>query len=164
MLAEPEMRVFRSPAELAQAAAVEFSRIAQACTQAGEKFTVALSGGSTPKALFQLLALQPSLPWQNTYVFWGDERHVPPTDSQSNYRMAQEALLAKAPIPPQNIFRILAEMPDAASAAAAYENTVRDFFHLKPTEFPRFSLVLLGMGPDGHVASLFPGSPALEDR
>ena len=164
MPAQPELRVLRSPAELAQAAAVEFSRIAQACTQAGEKFTVALSGGSTPKTLFELLAFQPFLPWQNIYLFWGDERHVPPTDQQSNYRMAREALLTKVPIPPQNIFRIPAEMPDAAAAAGAYETTMRDFFRLQPAELPRFSLVMLGMGPDGHVASLFPGTQALQDR
>jgi 6-phosphogluconolactonase len=96
------------------------------------------------------------------YFFFGDERHVPPDDPESNYRMAREALLSKAPIPAQNVFRVPAENPDAAQAAQAYEKTLRQFFQ-PATTFPRFDLILLGMGPDGHTASLFPGGKALQE-
>jgi len=98
------------------------------------------------------------------FFFWVDERHVPPDDPDSNYRMAKEALLSKVPIPPGNIFPIPAESQDAVAAADAYEQTVRKFFALPPGEFPRFDLILLGMGPDGHTASLFPETAALQEK
>jgi 6-phosphogluconolactonase len=98
------------------------------------------------------------------FFFWGDERHVPPTDPESNYRMAEETLLSKIPVTPANVFRIPAEIPDAAAAAEAYEQTLRKFFALEPGQFPRFDLILLGMGPDGHTASLFPGTAALQEK
>jgi 6-phosphogluconolactonase len=98
------------------------------------------------------------------FFFWGDERHVPPDDADSNYRMANEALLSKAPIPPANVFPVPAENPDAAAAAEAYEQTLRKFFALASGEFPRFDLILLGMGPDGHTASLFPETSALQEK
>jgi 6-phosphogluconolactonase len=97
------------------------------------------------------------------FFFWGDERHVPPDNPDSNYRMAKETLLSKAAIPPANIFRIPAENPDASAAADAYEQTLRKFFAVAPGEFPRFDLILLGIGPDGHTASLFPETAALEE-
>jgi len=150
-----QIRIFDSPPLLFDSAANEFISI--------HPQTVALSGGSTPKALYSLLATR-KLPWDQIHFFFGDERHVPPTDSESNYKMANEALLSKAPIPPQNVFRVPAENPDADAAALTYENTIRDFFHLKPGAFPDFDLILLGLGPDGHTASLFPGSKALEEK
>jgi len=137
----------------------------EAVAQRG-RFTIALSGGSTPKNLHTLLATNArnSLPWDRTFFFWGDERHVPPTDPDSNYRMAEETLLSKIPVAAANVFRIPAENPDAAAAAEAYEQTLRKFFALQPGQFPRFDLILLGMGPDGHTASLFPGSAALQEK
>jgi 6-phosphogluconolactonase len=130
------------------------------------RFTIALSGGSTPKSLFNLLATNARtvLPWDRTFFFWGDERHVPPTDPDSNYRMAEETMLSKIPVAAGNVFRIPTENPDAAAAAEAYEQTLRKFFQLGPAEFPVFDLVLLGMGPDGHTASLFPGSAGLHEK
>ena len=126
---------------------------------------MALSGGSTPKALYQELA-QPkfaSLPWNKIFFFWGDERHVPPDSPDSNYRMVDDALLSKVPVPPGNIFRVKAEQSDANTVAQEYEQIVRDFFQLEPGKFPRFDLVLLGLGPDGHTASLFPDSAGLSE-
>ncbi len=123
---------------------------------------MALAGGSTPRSVYSLLAENQKLPWENIFVFFGDERHVPPTDAESNFRMAQESLLSKVPIPERNIFRVAGEL-DADTAAAQYEQQLLQFFHLSPKEWPRFDLIMLGMGPDGHTASLFPGSPALQE-
>src|SRR5271166_3507679 len=116
--------------------------------------------------MFSLIAANASssLPWDQMFFFWGDERHVPPDDPDSNYRMAKETLLSKVPIPPDNIFRIPAENPDASAAAEAYEQALRKFFAVAPGELPRFDLILLGMGPDGHAASLFPETSALEEK
>ena len=104
------------------------------------------------------------LPWQSVFFFWSDERHVPPSDPESNYRMADETLLAKLPISADHVFRIPAEMSDAGQAAQVYEQTLRDFFRPAPSSPPRFDLIFLGMGPDGHTASLFPGTTALEEK
>jgi 6-phosphogluconolactonase len=98
------------------------------------------------------------------YFFWGDERHVPPTDPDSNYRMVDEAMLSKIPVPASNVFRLRAENSDAAAVAEEYEKTLRKFFQTGNTEVPRFDLILLGMGPDGHTASLFPGTAALQEK
>ena len=116
--------------------------------------------------MFNLLATnaRTSLPWDRMFFFWGDERHVPPTDVDSNYRMADEAMLSKVPVPAGNVFRIPTENPDAAAAAEAYEQTLRKFFALEPGAIPRFDLILLGLGPDGHTASLFPGTAALHEK
>lgn len=164
MPSQPEIRILKSPEELFEAAAAEFTAQASAAIRARGRFTVALSGGSTPKRLYALLATKPNIPWDKIYFFWGDERHVPPDHPESNYRMVYEALLSKVPVPPENIFRVHTEERDAAGAALQYEQTLKDFFQLSPGEFPRFDLILLGMGPDGHTASLFPGSPALNER
>jgi 6-phosphogluconolactonase len=99
-----------------------------------------------------------------SFFFWGDERHVPPDSPDSNYRMANETLLSKLPIPSKNIFRIPAELPDAREAARQYAETLENFFKPQPNAFPRFDFILLGMGPDGHTASLFPGTAALQDQ
>jgi len=162
------IEVFATAADLFHAAAEEFVRAGRAAIGAQGRFTVALAGGSTPKALYSLLAANyADFAWSRVFLFFGDERHVPPSDSESNYRMVKESLLAKIAIPAENVFRVPAENPDASAAAAEYEVEVRRFFGLwsdQPKEFPRFDLILLGMGPDGHTASLFPDSPALDEQ
>jgi 6-phosphogluconolactonase len=161
-----EIRILTTPQELFAAAAEEVVRAANEAVSQRGRFSIALSGGSTPKSLFNLLATnaKSALPWDRAFFFWSDERHVPPTDDQSNYRMADEAMLSKVPVPAGNVLRILAENPDAAAAATAYEQTLRTFFNVQPGEIPRFDLILLGMGPDGHTASLFPGTAALQEK
>ena len=161
-----EIRVLTTPQELFAAAAEEVVRAANEAVAERGRFTIALSGGSTPKSLYNLLATnaRTTLPWDRTFFFWGDERHVPPTDPESNYRMVEEAMLSKVPVPAGNVFRMAAENPDAAAAAEAYEQMLRKFFQLKAGEFPRFDLILLGMGPDGHTASMFPGTAGLQER
>src|SRR5262245_15488639 len=156
-----EVRILPDTTVLARAAADEFIRAARAAVAAHGRFMVALSGGSTPKASFALLAADElhgasKLPWDKTHIFFGDERHVPPDHPDSNYRMANEALLTKVPILPGNVHRVRAEL-DAATAAAEYETELCRVFNLRPGDVPRFDLIMLGMGPDGHTASLFPG-------
>jgi len=135
--------------------------------QTRDVFSIALSGGSTPRRLYALLAndakLREQILWERVHFFWGDERHVPPDHPESNYRMAYNALLSKVPIPSINIHRIRAEDSDADKAAADYEQEIRRFFKINAGQMPRFDCVLLGMGPDGHTASLFPGTSALEE-
>lgn len=147
-------------------AAEEVVRAANQAVHECGRFTIALSGGSTPKSLFNLLATnaRTTLPWDRMHFFFSDERHVPPTDPDSNYRMANEAMLSKVPVPPANIFRFPAENPDAAAAAAEYEVTIRKFFQAQPSQVPRLDLILLGMGPDGHTGSLFPGTAGLAEK
>jgi 6-phosphogluconolactonase len=161
-----ELRRLTTPQDLFQAAAEEVIRAATSAVAQRGRFAIALSGGSTPKNLYTLIAANASanLPWDRMFFFWGDERHVPPDNPDSNYRMAKETLLSKVAIPPANIFPIPAENPDASAAAEAYEQTLRKFFALAPREFPRFDLILLGMGPDGHTASLFPETAALQEK
>ena len=159
------IEVLATAADLFHAAAEEFVRAARAAIGAQGRFTVALSGGSTPKALYSLLASNyADFVWNRVFLFFGDERHVPPTDPESNYRMVEESLLTKIAIPAENVFRVAAENPDAAAAASDYENQLRRFFKINSGEFPRFDLILLGMGPDGHTASLFPDSAALDEQ
>jgi 6-phosphogluconolactonase len=161
---QPEIKIVTDASELSRTAAAEFEHLARNAVQARDRFTVSLSGGSTPRGLYSRLAQSSrNLPWDKIYFFWGDERHVPPDDKDSNYRMVRETLLCQAPIPPDHVFRMQAEDPDAARVAEGYERTIREFFGLKPGELPRFDLVLLGLGPDGHTASLFPGSAALHE-
>jgi len=161
-----EIRILTTPQELFEVAAEEVVRAAtEAVAQRGQ-FTIALSGGSTPKNLFNLLATNARtvFPWDRTYFFWSDERHVPPTDPESNYRMAEEIMLSKIPVNAGNVFRIAAESPDAAAVAEAYEQTLRKFFQLQPGQVPVFDLILLGVGPDGHTASLFPNTAGLQEK
>lgn len=170
-----QVRVYRDPEELALKAARLFARLADQYVIGCGRFTVALSGGSTPKAMFSVLATEPFLdtvPWTSIYFFWGDERCVPPDHPDSNYRMTSETLLSKVPVPPANVFRIPAELPDPDRAAEEYTATLTQFFLAGPganrtgtaplSNVPRFDLVFLGMGPDGHTASLFPHTAALE--
>jgi 6-phosphogluconolactonase len=154
-------------AEVCRAAAGEIQRMADRSATPAKPLTFALSGGSTPRSLHAILAGDPAvrdrLPWHRLHFFWGDERHVPSDDPQSNYRMAYETLLSLAPVPTQNIHRVPAEEPDAALAAEKYEQELQAFFKLEAGQPPRFDCILLGMGPDGHTASLFPGTEALHE-
>jgi len=158
-----ELKVFSSPAEVARAAAEHFTTL--------KPRSVALSGGSTPRVLYELLA-DPREPfcgriaWDQTHFFFSDERHVPPDHPDSNYRMVNEALFSRVAVPPPNIHRVLAENPNAEDAANAYEQELRTFFGVDSCNFPgeaipAFDLVLLGLGEDGHTASIFPGSEVL---
>ena len=166
MSAAAEIRVLTTPQELFAAAAEEIVHLANAAVSEHERFTIALSGGSTPKALYNLLATnaRTTLPWDRMYFFWSDERHGAPTDPDSNYRMANEAMLSKVPVPPGNIFRMMGENPDVSAAAQGYESLLRKFFEVQPGAIPKFDLILLGMGPDGHTASLFPGTAGLQEK
>jgi 6-phosphogluconolactonase len=159
---QPEIKIVADANELSRRGAAEFEHVARNAVQVRGRFTVSLSGGSTPRGLYARLAQSShNLPWDKIFFFWGDERHVPPDDEDSNYRMVRETLLSQAPIPPDHVFRMYAEESDAAQVAEQYEQALTQFFGLKPGELPRFDLVLLGLGPDGHTASLFPGSAAL---
>ena len=168
-MSQPEIRILADGDDLCRVAAEEFVRLADEAVRARGRFTVALSGGSTPEALYRLLAAEDGgfrarVPWGQAHFFWGDERHVPPDHPDSNYRMAYEAMLSRVPVPPGNVHRIPAENPDAAEAAAEYAQTLRRFFDVAAGRFPRFDLILLGMGSDGHTASLFAGTDAVHDR
>jgi 6-phosphogluconolactonase len=124
------------------------------------RFTIALAGGSTPKPLYELLATQP-LDWSKVHVFWGDERYVPVSDPQSNHGMARKAWLDRVSIPGENIHPIPTYDSNPADAAQRYQQHIQEFFGIWPSEFPTLDLVLLGIGDDGHTASLFPGTRAL---
>jgi 6-phosphogluconolactonase len=159
------VEVLPTPADLFRGAADEFIRLGRLAIAQRGRFVVALSGGSTPRSLYSLLAKDyADFSWSRTFLFFGDERHVPPDHPDSNYRMVNQALLTQVPIPARNVFRVPAENPDAAAAAAEYESRLQTFFKLQPREFPRFDLILLGLGPDGHTASLFPDSEALKEN
>ena len=132
-------------------------------TLAGESYaTLAISGGSTPKLLFGELA-KAHFDWSKVHLFWVDERGVPPTDDQSNYKLAKEHFIDPARFPARNVHRIQAEL-DPQRAAQLYADEIRSFFSLKPGEFPSFDIIHQGMGPDAHTASLFPGEPLIDDR
>lgn len=152
-------------AALSRAGADEFSRCAREAIAAHGNFSVALSGGSTPQGANALIAQDQNLPWEKINIFFGDDRHVPPTDKDSNYRAANESLLSKVPIPSQNVHRINTEL-DATVAADQYDAELKKFFqgHSTADGWPRFDLIMLGMGPDGHTASLFPGTAALNEK
>lgn len=125
--------------------------------------TVALSGGSTPKPLYEAIAAQ-QLPWDKIHVFWGDERYVPPNDPNSNQLMAHQVWLDRVNLPKENIHPIPTDEVEPAVAASKYEKHLQTFFQISGGEFPRFDIILLGMGGDGHTASLFPHTEALQAR
>ena len=160
-------RVLPTPAATARAAAQFFSDVAlKAATERGVA-RIAISGGTTPKSMFELLADpgEPSLkqvPWDRIELFWVDERCVPPDHPDSNYRMTKEALLSKAPLPAERVHRMEGEL-EPEVAAARYESVIRNTFKLEGAETPTFDLILLGMGDDGHTASLFPHTEALNE-
>lgn len=154
---------------LAKGAAVELLRLAQQAVAERGIFTLALAGGSTPRKLYSLLASDPAFrefPWDKTDFFFGDERHVPPTHPDSNYLMVSTTLLTSALVPVGHVHRVRAELPEANMAAADYDVELHTFFNqtMRFEGFPRFDVILLGMGPDGHTASLFSGSRGLEEN
>ena len=153
------VNVYESPEELAEAAAREFAARAVEAIEERGRFAAVLAGGSTPKATYKILARDyaDGIDWSKIHVFFGDERTVPPDHEDSNYRMAREALLDHVPV--GSVHRMQGELPPD-EAAEAYEAELRDFFG--PEELPRFDLILLGIGGDGHTASLFPETSALE--
>jgi 6-phosphogluconolactonase len=162
--ANPELVILDDVPALAEAAALEFSRCATEAVARRGRFCVALSGGNTPRAAYSVIAEEHrNLPWDKIFIFFGDERHVPPDHPDSNYRMANEALLSRVPLPAGNIFRVRTELT-ADAAADDYDRRLREFFKLATGAWPRFDLILLGIGEDGHTASLFPGSPALKEQ
>ncbi len=159
------IEIHASPEELAQAAAALFAERAAAAVSARGRFSAALSGGKTPVALYTLLAKAPfvsQIPWSHVHLFWGDERCVPPDHGDSNYRMTREFLLDHVPIPPANVHRMPGEM-DPVEAAARYEGELRAFFSPHGEGIPVFDFILLGLGEDGHTASLFPGTRAIRE-
>ena len=167
MSAEPRVVVHPSLEALSREAASRFQRLAADSIAVVGRFSLALSGGSTPRALYHLLSEQPlreAIDWPRVHLFWSDERFVPADHSDSNFRLAWEAFISKVPIPAANVHAVPTESGDPQAAAARYEETLRRFFASREGEAPRFDLVLLGLGADGHTASLFPGSPALDEH
>ena len=157
----PGVRVYVDAAEVARAAARFFVDYAWQAIARDGQFFVALSGGSTPRALFELLAsaeFRGQVDWVKVHVFWSDERAVPPTSPDSNYGVARRELLLRVPIPLGNIHRMEAEKPNIGRAAHEYEEVLRKYLQLDDQGFPKLHLIFLGMGADGHTASLFPGT------
>lgn len=165
MATRPRIDVSADPTALAYRVAQWITDLA---CHSGGRFSVCLSGGSTPKRLYEMLAAEPlrdAVPWDRVHWFWGDDRFVPWDNPDSNYRMAHEAMLAQMPVPPGNIHGI-AYRGGLADATRAYDAELKAYYGadiLDPTR-PLFDVVLLGMGPDGHTASLFPGKPALDEH
>ena len=156
-----ELLIFKSPIDAAEACGQAlFDAIGEARADRGIA-TVAVSGGSTPKIMFEWMALQP-FDWRNVHLFWVDERCVPPTDEQSNYRMTKMALLDAIRLPETQVHRIMGEL-DPVNAAAMYAGEIVDVFALRDGELPVFDVLQRGMGGDSHTASLFPGEPAIAD-
>ena len=162
---EREIRILADGAAIAKRAAQELVEAAAGAVRGKGSFCIALSGGSTPKALYSLLVSDPVLrsqvPWDKIQLFFGDERHVPPDHPDSNFRMATETMISKAPLKAEQVVRIKGEYPDAEQAAREYEQSLQSYFKLKAGEYPRFDLLLAGMGSEGHTLSLFPGTKAL---
>jgi 6-phosphogluconolactonase len=169
---KPEILTYPSLEDLSRAAAGYICEIAEEAIKERNIFTLVLSGGSTPRLLYEELARQPiskKIDWQKTHVFWGDERYLPPDHPDSNYALAFQALVSKVDIPTANVHRVITERDSANAAAEDYEKTLRHFFqHPAGSQdqpyLPSFDLVLLGLGQDGHTASLFPGDAALEEK
>ena len=159
---KPDLRVFQDVNELSLRAAEAVARTITDAVRSTGRCSLVLSGGSTPRTLYGLLAsrFREQIPWAHVHVFWGDERYVPPDDAQSNYRVAKETFLDHVPCPAANVHPMPTHFSDSEAAARDYEATLRTYFAGGP---PEFDLVLLGLGPEGHTASLFPGSSALAE-
>lgn len=161
------IRIFPDVAAIAQHAANIFVNAAKQAVKERGVFRVAMAGGSTPKTLYALLVSEPfrsQLSFDKMQLFFGDDRHVPPDHPDSNYRMVSENFVSKTPIRPEQVFRMKTELQDTERAALEYEQTLKTQFALKPGELPRFDLMMLGMGNEGHTLSLFPATTALRDN
>jgi 6-phosphogluconolactonase len=166
MGSEPTVTIVPDPDALAEAAARLTADVAARAIAVRGRFMWALAGGDTPRPTYARLALSPfreRVDWRRTWVFFGDERAVPPDHTGSNYRMAQETLLSRVPIPAAQVLRIRGEAEDPEVAAAEYARVLSQAFGTRRGELPRFDLVLLGLGVDGHTASLFPDSPVVRE-
>jgi 6-phosphogluconolactonase len=160
-----ELRVYGDAEQLARAAAGLFVTLAAESIKERGRFRVALSGGSTPRRVYEMLAsngFKRRIEWDRVDFFWGDERYVSADDRDSNYRMTFEALLRHVPVPAANVHRVPTEISPPAAAAGAYEEDIRQCFH-HAGSVPQFDLIYLGLGANGHTASLFPHSPALRE-
>jgi 6-phosphogluconolactonase len=154
-----QLEIFPEGAALIQRAIQIWQQTAAAAIQERGRFTVALAGGSTPKRLYAALAETEGIPWQHTWLFWGDERYVPPDHPDSNYRMVREVMLERVGIPETQVFPIPTQAGDPAQDASQYEMQLHKLF---PGDWPQMDLIWLGIGEDGHTASLFPGTAALQ--
>ena len=162
----PDIIVSDDRDALNREAATRFVALARQAIADRGRFMVALSGGSTPKALFELLSTdewRDQVDWSRTHLFWGDERYVPQDHADSNYRMTREALLSNIDVPAENVHRVVTEGGSPEEVAAEYERTLREAFGVGEGEAPRFDLIHLGMGDDGHTASMFPGTTAMHE-
>lgn len=161
-----EILYFQSKEEFSVECASRIAQCAQKSIQEKGRFAFALSGGETPRSVYETLAskFQDDFPWNQTYFFFGDERAVPTDHSDSNYKMAFDHLFSRIKIHPANIYQFQTEQNDPPRAAIDYENKIKIFFGLKAGQFPSFDLMLLGIGVDGHTASLFPNSAALSEH
>jgi 6-phosphogluconolactonase len=163
-----EILVVEDAPALALKAAEIFTECAEEAARRKGVFTAALSGGSTPAPLYRILAsgehsFRARVPWERAHFFWADERCVPANHEDSNYRLVKDLMLSRIPVPPGNVHPVDTRFPDASDAASGYERLLREFFHAGSGAWPRFDLVLLGMGKDGHTASLFPGTEVLAE-
>jgi 6-phosphogluconolactonase len=159
-----DTRVFPDLELLSRAVMDEMMPIVREAVKQQGRFSVALSGGHTPAKMYELWAAKPyrdDTPWNKVHLFWGDERYVPHDDPRSNFRMAREALISHVPIPPENVHAIPTVSSRPAKSAEDYEKELREFFGARP---PAIDVQLMGLGTEGHTASLFPGSPALEEK
>ena len=160
-----EVVVLPDAAAITKRSAEEFLKSVNDSVAQKNSFTVALAGGSTPKALYAMLSDDPTysskIPWEKLHFFFGDERHAPPDSPENNFHMANQTLFSKGLVKPEQITRIKGEYDDTEKAALEYEQALRAYFKLRDGEYPRFDLVLLGMGDEGHTLSLFPGTRAL---
>jgi 6-phosphogluconolactonase len=161
-----KIEVFGTTDELVVAVAERILKVLNASIEARGTATLVLSGGVTPQSVYKLLASEQyrhRIDWARVHIFWGDERCVPSTSKDNNFEMTRDTLLKRIVIPEQNVHRIQSELPPQ-DAAALFEQDIRQVFNLKERGWPVFDLVLLGLGPDGHTASLFPGTTAVEER
>jgi 6-phosphogluconolactonase len=148
--------------EVAQEAATRIARALRSATARNGRATLALSGGNTPREAYALLAREPIVEWAKVSIFWIDERAVPPTDDRSNYRWTKATLLDSAGVPSEHVYRMRAEAPDLDGAAREYERLIREWVEVDADGLPAFDVAVLGIGEDGHTASLFPGDPAVD--
>ena len=167
MRVQPKLSIFSTSSFLSQSAAELVVRVVKEALLTQNRVTLCLSGGTTPRELYSLLADKSycqEIPWDKVHIFWGDERHIQLSEPDNHYRMAMNLFLSKVPIPPENIHRMAVELPDPDEVAQKYESDLREFFDLSSEVVPKFDLIFLGMGADGHTASLFPETMALQEK